>query len=58
MAAKGMSNKDIVYELGLSLRTVKGHFEAIFDKMGVSSRTEAVLMALKQGWLSLEDEEK
>jgi len=56
LAAKGMSNRDIGDELGIGLRTVKGHFETIFGKMGVKSRTEAVLMALKQGWVSLQDE--
>jgi len=56
LAAKGMSNRDIGDELGVGLRTVKGHFETIFGKMGVRSRTEAVLMALKQGWVSLQDE--
>lgn len=58
LAARGMSNSDIAHELGLGLRTVKGHFEAIFSKMGVRSRTEAVLEALKQGWVCLQDEQE
>lgn len=56
LAAKGMSNQDIGDELGVGLRTVKGHIEAIFGKTGARSRTEAVLMALKEGWVSLQDE--
>jgi DNA-binding NarL/FixJ family response regulator len=56
LAAKGMSNRDIAGELGVGLRTVKGHLEIIFGKMGVKSRTEAVLEALKHGWVSLEGE--
>ena len=56
LAAKGMSNRDIAGELGVGLRTVKGHLEIIFGKMGVKSRTEAVLEALKRGWVSLEGE--
>jgi DNA-binding NarL/FixJ family response regulator len=56
MAAKGLSNKAIASDLGLSLRTIKGHFESIFDKMNVSSRTEAIMMALRQEWINLEDE--
>lgn len=56
LATKGMSNRDISDELGIGLRTVKGYFESIFKKTGVRSRTEAVLMALKQGWVSLQDE--
>ena len=54
-AAKGMSNKDIAQELVLSVRTVQGHLQNIFDKMHVGSRTEAVVQALREGWLTLED---
>jgi NarL family two-component system response regulator LiaR len=54
LAAKGMSNKEIAAQLALSVRTVQSHLGRIFDKLGVSSRTEAVLRALKEGWLSLE----
>jgi NarL family two-component system response regulator LiaR len=54
LAAKGMSNKEIAAELNLSVRTVQSHLGNIFDKLGVSSRTEAVLHALKEGWISLE----
>jgi NarL family two-component system response regulator LiaR len=54
-AAKGMSNKDIAQELVLSVRTVQGHLQNIFDKMHVGSRTEAVVQALQEGWLTLED---
>ena len=54
LAAKGMSNKEIATELGLSARTVQSHLGHIFTRLGVSSRTEAVLRALKEGWISLE----
>ncbi len=54
LAAKGMSNKEIASELALSVRTVQSHLGNIFDKLGVSSRTEAVLKALKEGWISLD----
>jgi len=54
LAAKGMSNKEIAAQLALGVRTVQSHLGHIFDKLGVSSRTEAVLRALKEGWLSLE----
>jgi DNA-binding NarL/FixJ family response regulator len=37
------------------VRTVKGHLMNIFDKMHVSSRTEAVMEALKRGWISIEE---
>jgi DNA-binding NarL/FixJ family response regulator len=55
LAARGMSNKEIAAELALSVRTVQSHLGNIFDKLGVSSRTEAVLRALKEGWVSLEN---
>ena len=54
--ATKMCNRDIADHLGISERTVKGHLTIIFDKMNVGSRTEAVLEALKHGWISLEDE--
>jgi len=55
LAAKGMTNKDIAHHLTLSTRTVHTHLSNIFSKMQVGSRTEAILLALKEGWLSLED---
>ena len=57
LAARGMSNRDIADALGVGLRTVKSHLESIFSKMGVSSRTEAVLEALKRSWVIIEDQE-
>ena len=57
LVARGMNNRDIANELGVGLRTVKSHLETIFSKMGVNSRTEAVLEAMKHGWVSLEDQE-
>ncbi len=55
LAAKGMSNKDIAIQLNLSIRTVQAHLSAVFSKMQVGSRTEAVVQALQKGWLKLED---
>ena len=55
LAAKGQSNHDIADDLCLSLRTVQAHLGHIFNKMQVSSRTEAVVRALKEGWVTLED---
>jgi NarL family two-component system response regulator LiaR len=55
LAAKGMSNMEIAQELVLSVRTVQGHLSNIFSKLQVGSRTEAVLHALRKGWLTLED---
>jgi len=55
LAAKGMSNKDIANELHLSWRTVEGNLRNIFNKLGVGSRTEAVVQAMGRGWLTLEE---
>ncbi|MFX1552966.1 MAG: response regulator [Promethearchaeota archaeon] len=55
LAAKGMSNKDIASGLDLSLRTVKGYLADIFLKLRVASRTEAVVISLEKGILSLDD---
>jgi len=55
LAARGISNKDIAEKIFLSPRTVQVHLGNIFSKLGVASRTEAVLFGLKRGWLNLED---
>jgi len=55
LATHGLSNADIAKELCLSIRTVQGHLGHIFNKFQVSSRTEAVVRALKEGWVTLED---
>ena len=55
MTAKGLSNNEIAQELSLSVRTVQTHLVNIFAKLDVSSRTEAVLHALRGGWLTLDD---
>jgi NarL family two-component system response regulator LiaR len=55
LASKGMTNKDIAKGLCLSVRTVQCHLGNIFSKLGVGSRTEAILHGLRRGWFSLED---
>lgn len=55
LAARGMSNQDIANRLYLSRRTIQSHLANIFRKMDVGSRTEAVLQALRRGWLGLDD---
>ncbi len=55
LAAHGMSNRDIAERLCLSLRTVKGYLQEIFSKLSVASRTEAVIIALRSGILTLDD---
>lgn len=55
LAARGLSNKQIGTELGLSARTVQVHLGRIFHKLRVASRTEAVIEGLRRGWFRLED---
>jgi NarL family two-component system response regulator LiaR len=55
LATRGLSNQEIADELCLSLRTVQAHLGHIFNKLRVSSRTEAVVRALKEGWVTLDD---
>jgi len=47
------SNREIAEALVISERTVQTHLSNIFSKMKVNSRTEAVLAALRKGWVSL-----
>ena len=49
LMASGTSNKGIARELSLSVRTVEAHVHKIFQKFGVSSRTEAVMAAIRAG---------
>ena len=55
LAARGMSNKAIAADLGLTVRTVKGHLANIFSKLNVGSRTEAVIVGLRAGFLTIDD---
>lgn len=52
LVAKGRRNAKIAHELCISIRTVENHLYHIFDKLNVSSRTEAALYALRTGLLS------
>ncbi len=47
MLSQGLLNKQIAYELGVSEATVKAHVSAILQKLGVESRTQAVILAAK-----------
>ncbi len=55
LAARGMSNKDIADELHLSRRTIEGNLRAIFNKLGVGSRTEAVIQAIARDLFTIEE---
>jgi len=58
LLARGHSNREIAQKLGISLRTAKGYLGDIFAKMRVSSRTEAVVLGLRSGFITLEEQEE
>ncbi len=51
---KGLSNKELAKELNCSIKTIKNHLNSAFHKLGVSSRTEAVVKAIEKGLISSE----
>lgn len=55
LVAQGWRNNTIADELCISTRTVENHLVHIFAKLSVSSRTEAVIFALKAGLLSAQE---
>jgi two-component system, NarL family, response regulator LiaR len=54
LLAQGLSNRNIAEALFISDRTVQAHLTSIFAKTQVSSRLEAVLNAVRRGWLTLD----
>ena len=54
LAAKGMGNKQIGVTLTISDRTVQGHLANIYAKLHVGTRTEAVMFAVREKWITLE----
>ena len=53
LLADGLGNKQIAARLGISTNTVKTHLELLFEKIGVSSRAEAVATGVRRGLLLL-----
>ena len=54
LMAEGKANKEIATTLGISERTVKTHLGHLFDKLGVTSRTEAVKVATRRGLVRMD----
>jgi DNA-binding NarL/FixJ family response regulator len=55
LIARGASNKEIGRELNISRQTVKNHMSSILRKLAVNDRTQAAVLALRRGWIRLED---
>lgn len=51
LLADGLTNKEIAVALDVRPRTIKFHLDNIYSKLGVSSRTEAVVYAIRHGWV-------
>ncbi|MBP7795478.1 MAG: response regulator transcription factor [Elusimicrobiales bacterium] len=56
LLGKGKSNKEIASELNCSVKTVKNHLNSIFNKLGVTNRTEAVIKAIERGLISTDNQ--
>jgi DNA-binding NarL/FixJ family response regulator len=55
LAGMGLSNRQIAEELVVSPRTVQSHMANIFGKLQVGSRTEAVMVALRRRWITMDE---
>lgn len=55
LVARGLRNKEIAAQLNLSIRTVEAHIHAILNKLGASSRTEAVVHGMVRRWFTPEE---
>jgi DNA-binding NarL/FixJ family response regulator len=53
MLLRGLANKQIAAQMGISEHTVKFHVSSIYTKLNVSNRTEAVREGLRNGWITL-----
>jgi DNA-binding NarL/FixJ family response regulator len=52
--AEGNSNKRIAYTLGIGEQTIKNYITSIMRKLNANDRTHAVVLAIRKGWLNIE----
>ena len=51
--AQGITNKQVAYALTISEQTVKNHMSSILRKLSVNDRTQAVVYAMRHGWIEM-----
>ncbi len=56
LLALGLANEEIAQKLTLTMRTVQNHVSTIYSKLGVESRAEAILYAIRRGWVHIPQE--
>jgi DNA-binding NarL/FixJ family response regulator len=54
LVGQGLTNKEVAQQLYISDRTVQAHLSSIFSKLQVASRTEAVMYAIRKGWITVD----
>jgi DNA-binding CsgD family transcriptional regulator len=55
MVATGVTNREVAFRLSISVNTVKVHLRNVYNKLGAESRTEATMIAVREGWVVVDD---
>ena len=58
LVATGVTNREVAQRLSISVNTVKVHLRNIYTKLGAESRTEATMVAVREGWVVVEGAEE
>jgi DNA-binding CsgD family transcriptional regulator/N-acetylneuraminic acid mutarotase len=58
LVATGVTNRQVAHRLDISTNTVKVHLRNVFTKIGAESRTEATMIAVREGWVAVDGPEK